>query len=113
MRRIVPALLLVLAVPVAAAAQSPPARTPGQVPIEIRRDEAPPEGKPGRVIVPPSPLDPATVEDARRAAAEAEQSRRDQEFIREQTLQPPRRPDLGYDVTGGIQRRNLQRSPGR
>jgi hypothetical protein len=48
--------------------------------------------------------------DAANAAAEYEQRKRDEALMREQTqTKPPRRPDLGYDVTGGIQQHNINR----
>ena len=43
------------------------------------------------------------------AAAEYEQKQRDEAVMREQTRPAFRRPDLGYDVTSGIQQRNLRR----
>ena len=48
-------------------------------------------------------------QDAASAAAEYEQRQRDEALMREQTRPSLRRPDLGYDVTGGIQQRNLRR----
>ncbi|HKB24292.1 MAG TPA: hypothetical protein VKG64_04485 [Methylomirabilota bacterium] len=113
MRRTAGALLVLLALPALAAAQSDPAREPGRVPVEIRRGEVSPEAKVGRPIVPPPAQDPASVSEAERAAAAFELVRRGQQFIRGETRPMPRRPDLGYDVYGGIQQKNLQRSPPR
>ena len=104
------ALLLLLALPAVAAAQSAPAREPGQLPVQIRRGETTPEAKVGRLIVRPPAQDAAALREAERAPAELEQARRDEQFIRGETRQLPRRPDLGYDVYGGIQQKNLQRS---
>jgi len=47
--------------------------------------------------------------DAAKAAAEYEQQRRDEAIMRQQTRPAFQRPDLGYDVTSGIQQRNLRR----
>jgi len=48
------------------------------------------------------------VRDAAKDAAEYEQRQRDDALVREQA-RPAWRPDLGYDVTSGIQQRNLRR----
>ena len=110
MRWIIGVVLVLLAVPVVAAAQTAPAREPGQLPVEIRRGETTPEAKVGRLIVRPPAQDAAALREAERAPGDLEQARRDERFIRSETRQLPRRPDLGYDVYGGIQQRNLQRS---
>ena len=47
--------------------------------------------------------------DAASAAAEYEQKQRDEAIMRAQTQPTFGRPDLGYDVTSGIQQRNLRR----
>jgi|SRR6266566_2054498 len=75
---------------------------PGQssMPLEIKR-----EAKPARPVVRPE----ADREQAARAAAEYEQKQRDDAVMREQTRPSVRRPDLGYDVSGSIQQRNIQR----
>ena len=52
---------------------------------------------------------PISVRDAERAAAEYERTLRDDAMVREQSRPAPRRPDLGYDVYGGIQQRNIPR----
>ncbi len=104
------ALLGLLALPIVAAAQGTPAGEPGQLPLEIRRGETLPEAKLGRPIIYPAPQDEAAVRQAARASAEFEQAQRDTQFLREQTRQFPRRPDLDSDVTSGIQQRNLQRA---
>jgi hypothetical protein len=113
MTRVVAALLLLLALPVRALAQSGPAREPGPLPVEIRRGQVPPEAKVGRLIVRPPALDPSTVREAMRALVEFEQARRAQQLLRGEAAAPARRPDLGSDVTGAIQQRNLQRAPPR
>jgi hypothetical protein len=53
------------------------------------------------------------VSEAERAVAEFEQAQRARRFSRGETPQPPRRPDLGDDVSGGTRQKNLQRSRGR
>jgi hypothetical protein len=78
--------------------------TQGSMPLEIRR-----EAKPARPIVRPEADREQATRDAARAAAEYEQTQRDQALMREQTKPTVRRPDLGYDVTGSIQQRNIQR----
>jgi hypothetical protein len=107
------ALLVLLALPAPAAAQGAPARAPGALPIEIKRGEVPPESKLGRITVQPPAQSDAAVSEAEGAAAALEQAQRDRQLIRDQTRQLPRRPDLGADVSGGIQQRNLPRSLGR
>jgi len=48
------------------------------------------------------------VRDAERATAEYERAQRAEELLREQKAAAAnRRPDLNYDVTSGIQQRNL------
>ena len=110
MTRMVGALLVLLALPALAVAQSAPAREPATLPIEIKRGEVPPESKLGRIIVRPPAQSDAAVREAEGASAELERAQRDRRLIREQTQQLPRRPDLGADVSGGIQQRNLPRS---
>ncbi len=73
-------------------------------PLELKRDAKPPRP----VVRPESDLDQAT-RDAASAAAEYEQRQRDEALAREQTGPAVRRPDLGYDVTSGIQQRSIQR----
>jgi hypothetical protein len=79
---------------------------PGEAPshLELKR-----EAKPPRPIVRPESDRSQAVRDAASAAAEYEQRQRDEALAREQTRPAVRRPDLGYDVTGGIQQRNIQR----
>jgi hypothetical protein len=74
------------------------------VPLELKRGP-----KPARPIVRPDSDGSQATRDAAQAAAEYEQRRRDEAIVREQTRQVPRRPDLGYDVTSGIQQRNIPR----
>lgn len=86
-----------------ASAQAPGAGQ-GPAPLEIKR-----EGKPPRPIVRPEANREQAVRDAANAAAEYEQKQRDEALMREQTRPTVKRPDLGYDVTGSIQQRNIQR----
>lgn len=106
-------LLALVALPTVGAAQSAPTQAPGPLPVEIRRGEAPPEAKLGRITVQPAGQGSAAVSETERAVAEFEQAQRARRFIRGETQQPPRRPDLGYDVSSGIQQKNLQRAPRR
>jgi hypothetical protein len=95
------ALAGVLAIAAASAQDARPGESP--VPLEIRR-----EAKPRPIVRPETDRGQAT-RDAAAAAAEYEQRQRDDAMLREQTRIAPRRPDLGYDVTSGIQQRNIQR----
>ncbi len=75
----------------------------GSTTLELKREARPrpivrPEGDPGQAT-----------RDASSAAAESEQRQRDEAVMRGQTRPALRRPDLGYDVTSGIQQRNLRR----
>jgi hypothetical protein len=85
----------------ASAQQSPPAE--GSATFEVKRDVKP------RPIVRPEADPGQATRDAASAAAEYEQKQRDEAVMREQTRPAFRRPDLGYDVTSGIQQRNLRR----
>jgi hypothetical protein len=100
LRSIVSALMLLL--PQAASAQD----TSGQHPsaLEMRRDR---ESAARRPIVHPAPPVDEAVRDAERATAEYERAQRAEELLREQKAAADRRPDLNYDVTSGIQQRNL------
>lgn len=96
---IVAALLLGLApVPAALAQQASPPRTDLEQQIQRRR----------HVVRPPIP--PQEVErDTARAEREAAAQARREKLVREVTSpEPPGRRDLRYDVTSGIQARNLQ-----
>jgi hypothetical protein len=99
---VVGALAAVLAQSSAGAQEPRPGE--GAAPLELER-----AAKPERPIVRPESDRGQAVRDAASAAAEYEQRRRDDAFLREQTRPTFRRPDLGYDVTGGIQQRNLGR----
>jgi hypothetical protein len=74
------------------------------VPLELKRGP-----KPDRPIVRPDGDGSQVTREAAKAAAEYEQRQRDEAIVREPAQQVPRRPDLGYDVTSGIQQRNIQR----
>jgi len=95
-------LVAFLAFPLVVGAQTT-APSEGTGPLQLRRDAAPP-----RPIVRPDTLREQAVRDAERAAQEYERAQRGESLIREQS-RPPRRPDLGYDVYGGIQQRNIPR----
>jgi hypothetical protein len=97
------ALVMLLGLPVTAGAQAPAGDD--SKPLELRRDAAPP-----RPVVRPDPGGNQAAREAERAAAEYERRQRDEAVIREQSRPaPPRRPELGYDVYGGIQQRNIPR----
>jgi hypothetical protein len=96
---------LVLLLPLAAAAP----RASGQDPsmLELRRAR---ESAPRRPIVHPAPPIDEAVRAAERVTAENESAQRAGELLREQRASAAdRRPDLSYDVTSGIQQRNLLR----
>ena len=95
------AIAAILALPLTAGAQSPGQTTP----LELRH----PHATPRRPIVHSQTARDQTVAEAERAAAEYERVQRDEALMREQSRPAARRPDLGYDVTSGIQQRNLQR----
>ena len=99
---IVGAFAALLAVATAGAQESRPGQ--GPVPLELKRGAPPP-----RPIVRPDGESEQAVREAERAAAEYEQKRRDESLVREQSRPAPRRPDLGYDVSSGVQQRNIPR----
>jgi hypothetical protein len=99
LRSIVSALLLLL--PLAASAQDAPSV------LEMRRGREPAARRP--IVYPRPPIDEA-VHDAERATAEYDRAQRAEELAR-QVTRPAPRPDLGYDVTSGIQQRNIQGAP--
>ena len=98
---IIGALAVILGLSSASAQQSRPAD--GSATFEVKR-----EAKPRPIVRPDADPGQAT-RDAASAAAEYEQKQRDEAVMREQTRPAFRRPDLGYDVTSGIQQRNLRR----
>ena len=85
----------------ASAQESRPAE--GSATLELKR-----EAKPRPIVRPEADPGQAT-RDAASAAAEYGQKQRDEAVMREQTRPATRRPDLGYDVTSGIQQRNMRR----
>jgi len=97
------ALVAMLVFPLTVGAQASSSGQ-GTVPLELKRDAAPP-----RPVVRPAARRDQAVRDAERAAAEYERTLRDDAMVREQSRPAPRRPDLGYDVYGGIQQRNIPR----
>jgi hypothetical protein len=98
---IIGALAAILGLTSASAQESRPAE--GSATLELKRDAKP------RPIVRPEADPGQATRDAASAAAEYEQKQRDEAVMREQTRPAFRRPDLGYDVTSGIQQRNLRR----
>jgi hypothetical protein len=98
------ASVLVALLPLNVAAQDAPSLDPSV--LELRRA---PESAPRRPIVRPAPRFDEGVREAERATAEYESAQRAEVFLREQSSAAARRPDLGYDVTSGIQQRNLLR----
>ncbi len=98
---IVGALAVMLALSSAGAQEPRP--TEGSTTLELKRAAKP------RPIVRPEADPGQAARDAASAAAEYQQKQRDEALMREQTRPALRRPDLGYDVTSGIQQRNLRR----
>jgi len=98
---IIGALAVTLGLSSASAQESRPAE--GSATFEVKRG-----AKPHPIVRPEADPGQAT-RDAASAAAEYEQKQRDEAVMREQTRPTFRRPDLGYDVTSGIQQRNLRR----
>jgi hypothetical protein len=99
---IVGAVAVVLAL--SAASAQDPRVDQRPAPLEIQR-----ESKAPRPIVRPEADSGQAMRDAVNATAEYEQRTRDEALMREQTQPKARRPDLGYDVTGSIQQRNINR----
>ena len=96
---------LVALLPLTVAAQDAPGPDPSV--IELRRAR---ESSPRHPIVHPAPRFDEAVREAERASAEYESARRAEELLRPQRSSAAnRRPDLDYDVTSGIQQRNLLR----
>lgn len=85
----------------ASAQDSRPAE--GSATFQLKRDAKP------RPIVRPQTDPGQATRDAASAAAAYEQKQRDEAVMRAQTQPTFGRPDLGYDVTSGIQQRNLRR----
>jgi len=100
------AMVGILSVFLAVSASRAQEARPGETssPLELTR-----EAKPPRPIVRPESDRSQAIRDAGQAAGEYEQRQRDEALVREQTRPALRRPDLGYDVTSGIQQRNLHR----
>lgn len=105
-RAIAGALVAIPALPLTAAAQE---KSPGQSPSPLEQRRA--RETSGRPIVHPEPRRDQMAAETERAAAEYERARRDDTLLREPSRPAARRPDLGYDVTSGIQQRNIQRAP--
>ena len=103
--RVTVSALVLLLLPLAAAALDTPGRDPSV--LEIRRAR---ESAPHRPVVHPAPPVDGAVREADRATAEHESAQRAEELVREQgSSTANRRPDLDYAVTSGIQQRNLLR----
>lgn len=113
---IVGALALVIALPLAAAAQVPAAQAPapdkGGMQMEIKQSEIPPT-KGRRPVLRPVPSPETAAQDAEAVAAELQRGQRRAEIIREQTRPAARPPFRDYDISSGIQTRNLQKTLGR
>lgn len=92
------ALLAVLALPLASTAQDASPGGDTQLQMEMKRK---------RAIVHPTP--PRAIVEQDIESSEAVLQQRRDRIIREVTRPEPRRPDLDYSVTSGIQARNLQR----
>jgi hypothetical protein len=89
--------MLIAGLPLAAAAQSPAPSTDLQIQTKQRRS-----------VVLPKPTPEQVRQDADTAVSEFAATRNPGQVVRETSpLRPPGRPDLNYDVTGGIQTRQL------
>src|SRR5438034_4888665 len=108
MRRAIVGLLVLLALLVVADAQMAPAL--GQMPLEIRKPESPPESKLGRPVVPPAPQSEEAVREAERGVPDLKRPARDRRPLRDQPPQLPRRPHHGYELQSPIQQRNPRRA---
>src|SRR2546426_9715078 len=98
-------LVAILAFPLTAGAQETSAGRDA-LPLELRRAR---EMMLRRPIVHPAPQRDEAVGEAERAAAEYERTQRGGALMRESSRPATRRPDLGYDVSSGIQQRTIQR----
>lgn len=101
-----------LALPLAAAAEDPPGSKKGGTPLEFKQSEIP-MAKGRRPVVRPVPPPALAVQDAERAVAEFEARQREEALIRDVTRLSPRRPDRDYDITSGIQQREVLKARGR
>jgi hypothetical protein len=102
------ALAAALLVPAVAGAQaaSPDAagpQAPADTQLRLEREHR-------RVIVHPSPPPDVVQHDAQSAQAEIEQREREQHIVGELRRPQSRRPDLGYDVSSGIQSQRLNKA---
>ena len=90
---------LVIAMPLVAAAQAPP--TTGDLQIERKQKKA---------VVLPKPSPEQVRSDADRAVSDYVEGRAWTDTARETSpVQPPTRPDLSRDVTGGIQQQQINK----
>lgn len=92
------ALMAFLTLPLAASAQQAAVPDDARLQMEMKRK---------RAIVHPTPSREIIEQDVERS--EAVRAERRERIIRELTRREPRRPDLDYSVTSGIQARNRER----
>lgn len=92
------ALVALLTLPLSAAGQDAAVADDTRLQMEMKRQ---------RAIVHPKPRPEVVEQDIERS--EAVRAERRDRIVRELTRREPRRPDLDYSVTSGIQARNLQR----
>lgn len=89
--------MLIIGLPLAAAAQSSAPSTDLQIQTKQRR-----------AVVLPKPTQEQIRQDADTAVSEFAATRNPSQIVRETSpMRPPSRPDLNSDVTGGIQTRQL------
>ena len=92
------ALVALLTFPWAASGQDAAVADDARLQMEMKRQ---------RAVVHPKPRPEVVEQDIERS--EAVRAERRDRLVRELTRPQPRRPDLDYSVTSGIQARNLQR----
>jgi len=73
---------------------------PAETELQMRRQQR-------RAIVRPTPPSDIVERDVQAASADVEHRRAQDEAVRELRRPSPRRPDLDYDVTSGIQSQRL------
>jgi hypothetical protein len=94
------AVLLVLGAPLAALAQGPRDTTTGPLQSEIRQR---------RIIVQPLPDSSVVNRDVDEAVSSLKGEQRIRREAQEAVMPQRRRPDLGYDVSSGIQTRSVDK----
>lgn len=104
--------VLLLALPPIAAAEEASGTRKSGTPLEFKQSEIP-MAKGRRPVVRPVPQPAAAAQEAERAVAEFEARQREEALVRQLTRLSPRRPDRDYDITSGIQQRQILKALGR